>query len=207
MGALEIPAWQTSLLDAEHARFDATFGDVRRRTLGDGAWVDHAARWVRGSDELFAEVVARAPWDRRILRMYGELVTEPRLTAPWRVADVPEELAVLRRIAGALSERYGVAFSNVGCNLYRSGSDSVAWHGDRVARERVTATIAIVSLGHPRAFRLRPKRGGPSVGYTLGHGDLLVMGGTCQRTWDHAVPKVARVSGPRLSVTFRQAYG
>ena len=44
--------------------------------------------------------------------------------------------------------------------------------------------------------------GGPSIGYDLGRGDLLVMGGTCQRTWDHAVPKVAR-AGPRISLTFR----
>ncbi len=62
--------------------------------------------------------------------------------------------------------------------------------------------MAIVSIGERRPFRLRPKGGGPSIGYDLGRGDLLVMGGTCQRTWDHGVPKVAR-AGPRMSLTFR----
>lgn len=207
MSGLEIPAWQTSLLDAQSPDLDRSWAELRRRPLSGGAWVDHAPGWLRGSDELFARVVELAPWDQRLLRIYGELVTEPRLTAPWRLEDVPDELAVIREMGDVLSERYGVRFSSVGCNLYRRGSDSVAWHGDRVARERATATIAIVSLGHRRPFRLRPKGGGPGLGYAPGHGDLLVMGGTCQRTWDHAVPKVARVTGPRISVTFRHAYG
>lgn len=201
-----VPAWQGSLLDGDEPSFDPGFAQIGRRPLERGAWVDHAQGWLRGSDQLFAKLIEHAPWDQRIARMYGELITEPRLTAPWKVADVPDELGILRDLAAALSERYDVAFTSVGCNLYRTGADSVAWHGDRVARERHAATIAIVSLGHRRPFRLRPKGGGASIGYELGRGDLLVMGGTCQRTWDHTVPKVARVSGPRISVTFRHAY-
>ncbi|MGZ4730341.1 MAG: alpha-ketoglutarate-dependent dioxygenase AlkB, partial [Acidimicrobiales bacterium] len=109
---------------------------------------------------------------------------------------------LIEQMRARLSERYGVAFRSVGLNLYRDGNDSVAWHGDRVARDRARATIAIVSLGEPRPFRLRPKGGGASIGYAAGNGDLLVMGGSCQRTWQHSVPKVHR-AGPRISVTFR----
>jgi alkylated DNA repair dioxygenase AlkB len=108
-------------------------------------------------------------------------------------------------MAAALSERYGVEFTQVGANLYRDGADSVAWHGDRVARELPEAVVALVSLGAPRPFRLRPTGGGASVGYVPGPGDLLVMGGSCQRTWQHAVPKM-RVAAPRMSVQFRHAY-
>jgi len=63
--------------------------------------------------------------------------------------------------------------------------------------------VAILSLGAPRAFLLRPRGGGPSRRSEIGHGDLLVMGGSCQRTWEHAVPKTARAVGPRISVQFR----
>ena len=63
--------------------------------------------------------------------------------------------------------------------------------------------MAIVSLGAPRQLALRPRGGGPSRRVALGPGDLLVMGGSCQRTWDHAVPKTARPVGPRISVQFR----
>ena len=65
--------------------------------------------------------------------------------------------------------------------------------------------MAIVSLGGSRRFLLRPKGGGQSVRLEPGPGDLLVMGGACQRTWEHTVPKVA-FAQPRISLTFRHAY-
>ena len=108
--------------------------------------------------------------------------------------------------ADAIGLRYGIDVARIGANLYRDGTDSVAWHGDRVARELPEAVVAVLSLGSPRAFRLRPTGGGVSVAYHPAPGDLLVMGGTCQRTWQHSVPK-ARHGGPRISVTFRATYG
>ena len=91
-----------------------------------------------------------------------------------------------------------------GCCYYRDGHDSVAWHGDRIGRGRASDTmVAIVSFGSPRNLMLRPRAGGESLRFPLGHGDLIVMGGSCQRTWEHAVPKTARPVGPRISVQFR----
>jgi alkylated DNA repair dioxygenase AlkB len=64
--------------------------------------------------------------------------------------------------------------------------------------------VAIVSVGNPRPLLLRPRGGGGgTLRYEVGHGDLLVMGGSCQRTWEHAVPKTARPTGPRISIQFR----
>ena len=63
--------------------------------------------------------------------------------------------------------------------------------------------VAIVSLGSPRRLSLRPRGGGDTLGFLLGHGDLLVMGGSCQRTWDHAVLKTSKPVGPRISVQLR----
>ena len=106
----------------------------------------------------------------------------------------------------ALTDRYRVPFDSLGANLYRDGRDSVAWHGDTIGRGRHEDTlVAIVSLGHPRALLLRPRGGGASHRFVLGHGDLLVMGGSCQRTWEHAVPKTTRAVGPRVSIQFRPA--
>jgi alkylated DNA repair dioxygenase AlkB len=193
-------AWQPSLLDA--VEFDP--GGPRRRELSGGAWVDVAAGWCPGADGLFARLLDETPWGpQRSVRMYDRIVAEPRLTHRWTLADAPADLAAM---AGRLSERYRVAFTQVGVNLYRDGADSVAWHGDRVARELPDAVVALVSLGAVRPFRLRPTGGGESVGFLPGPGDLLVMGGSCQRTWQHAVPKCRRVSSPRISVQFRHAY-
>ena len=65
--------------------------------------------------------------------------------------------------------------------------------------------VAILSLGAPRRLSLRPRDGGETLGFVVGHGDLLVMGGSCQRTWDHAILKTAKPTGPRISVQFRPA--
>ena len=90
-----------------------------------------------------------------------------------------------------------------GCCFYRDGRDSVAWHGDTIGRGKHTDTmVAIVSFGDPRRLALRPRGGGDSISVEMGHGDLVVMGGSCQRTWEHSVPKVAS-AGPRVSVQFR----
>ena len=92
--------------------------------------------------------------------------------------------------------------------MYRDGNDSVAWHGDRIARESAADTmVAILSLGAVRPFALRPKSGGPGLRLQIGHGDLLVMGGSCQRTWQHAIPKTTRCLGARISVQFRPDWG
>jgi alkylated DNA repair dioxygenase AlkB len=117
--------------------------------------------------------------------------------APGRLRDA------VRQTGLHLESAYRVRFSGVSAILYRDGRDSVAWHGDRIGRgEREDTMVAIVSLGDPRRLALRPRGGGASISFTMGHGDLLVMGGSCQRTWEHAVPKVAS-AGPRISVQFR----
>lgn len=199
-------SWQASLLAADQTpRFDEQFGGAVLHRLDDDAWVEHQAGWLDGSDDVFDRLVATPGWSQQDLQMYGEVVTQPRLTTGWTVGAVPAGLELLGDVAASLSSRYGVAFTRIGCNLYRDGRDSVAWHGDRVARTLPEATVAIVSVGHRRPFRLRPRAGGQTLSFELGRGDLLVMGGACQRTWRHTVPKV-REAGPRISITFRHDY-
>jgi alkylated DNA repair dioxygenase AlkB len=150
-------------------------------------------------------LVGALPWAQRERRMYDGMVAEPRLTAWWDLREKAHEVPpVLLRARDVLARRYRVDFDSIGCNLYRDGHDSVAWHGDTVRKTMAEPIVAIVSLGEPRRLLLRPVGGGSSVRYVLGAGDLFVMGGTCQRTWQHSVPKV-RSAGPRLSVTFRHS--
>jgi alkylated DNA repair dioxygenase AlkB len=200
-----VVAWQASLLagGAAPPAVDPRFVRLRRVELSRGAWVDHVPTWLTGADELFAAVVAGAPWHQRTVTMHGRIVDEPRLHAWYgtepHAAVVPP---VLGDAADALSARYHRAFTHLGAALYRDGRDSVAWHGDRIPREVVEPIVAILSLGGPRTLRLRPKGGGASRPFELHSGDLLVMGGTSQRTWEHSVPKTAHAP-PRISIQFR----
>jgi alkylated DNA repair dioxygenase AlkB len=197
-------AWQASLWDGAEPDVDETFSGLTRIELDPTAWVDHAPAWVSGSDELLALLIDTFEWAQRSRRMYDKTVREPRLTSWWS-ASSGRELAppVLEKMRRALSHRYGVELDSMGLNLYRDGRDSVAWHGDRIARHIAEPVVAIVSVGEPRRFQLRPRAPGPAPRtFLLGRGDLLVTGGTCQRTWLHSVPKVAS-AGPRISITFR----
>ena len=144
--------------------------------------------------------------------MYDKVVAVPRLLCFYG-EDEPLPDPLLTAAREALSAHYGPElgepFRTAGLCLYRDGRDSVAWHGDTIGRgKREDTMVAIVSLGTPRALLLRPRIGGPagragSLRFEVGHGDLLVMGGSCQRTWEHAVPKTSQAVGPRISVQFR----
>jgi alkylated DNA repair dioxygenase AlkB len=199
------PDWQPSLLDeAAEPAVDESFASLARVDLDAECWVDYAPGWLTGADELFADLLTSVDWGQRTRMMFDKRVVEPRLTSHWRAASAtPLEPAVLEQVRAVLSERYRVELDSMGMNLYRDGRDSVAWHGDRIAREIEKPIVALVSLGHPRKFLLRPKGGGRSRPFELGRGDLLVTGGRTQRLWQHSVPKVATVAGPRISLAFR----
>uniref|UniRef100_UPI003D8F8B88 alpha-ketoglutarate-dependent dioxygenase AlkB n=1 Tax=Gordonia sp. B7-2 TaxID=3420932 RepID=UPI003D8F8B88 len=199
---------QTSLFDADESAptLRELHGATRRRNLSDGAWVDLRPGWVGSSVPLFDALHEYVPWRAERRRMYDRVVDVPRLVATFQ-ADQPLPEPLLSEARQALSAHYRdelpEGFATAGLCLYRDGSDSVAWHGDRFGRGATHDTmVAILSLGAPRVLALRPRTGGASLRFTLSSGDLLVMGGSCQRTWEHAVPK-ARGAGPRISVQFR----
>ncbi|MGY1741427.1 MULTISPECIES: alpha-ketoglutarate-dependent dioxygenase AlkB [unclassified Blastococcus] len=201
-------AHQPSMWDlAEVPALTALAGRVQRRHLSRGAWVDHLPGWVSGSEAVLEVLLGDIGWraDRR--QMYEREVDVPRLLR-WYGGDEELPHPVLAEARAALSRHYGPElgepFVSAGMCLYRDGRDSVAWHGDRLGRARSADTmVAIVSFGSPRPLMLRPVGGGESQRFPVGHGDLVVMGGSCQRTWEHCIPKTAKPVGPRVSVQFR----
>ncbi len=192
---------QVSLFGTAEPAPDRSFASLQRVRLDGEAWIDVAPGWLAGDETMYDLLIDGVQWDQPVVRMYDRDVRTPRL-----VGRVPTDLhPVIGELIRLLSDRYDVLLDQVSVGWYRDGRDSVAWHGDRIARDRRTATVATVSLGHPRRFLLRPREGGPSHTWSLGHGDLVVMGGSCQRTWEHAVPKAVR-AGPRMALMFRPVY-
>ncbi len=200
---------QGSLLDLTGEPGPGQLGNTVRRTeLAQGAWVDIRPGWLAGADDLFDRLLRVVPWRAERRKMYDRMVDVPRLLS-FYAEDEPLPDPMLTQARDALDAHYrpelGEGFATAGLCLYRDGQDSVAWHGDTIGRGSTQDTVvAILSLGTPRALLLRPLAGGvPTLRHDIGHGDLLVMGGSCQRTWQHAVPKTARPAGPRISVQFR----
>lgn len=197
--------YQGSLFGTLTPEFDEGFGESNRFDLDASTWVDLIPGWLDGSDQVFDQLVDSLPFEQRTgVKMFDQLVDEPRLSAWWRVeSDEPEPLAILHDIRLVLADRYDEPFDSIGFNLYRDGNDSVAWHGDRHRHVVSNPVIAIISVGAPRPLRLKPNAGGRSLSWSLGNGDLFVMGGRCQHDWQHTVPKMRATTGPRMSITFR----
>ena len=190
-------SWGPGALPAGPA--DVSWTGAHRTRLDERSWVDVVPGWMPGADVWFDELVGEVAWNQRHRRMFTQEIVEPRLTCAWALADAPSPS---EHLAAALLERYREPFDRVSANFYRDGADSVAWHGDRVRFVHPQPVVAIVSLGAPRRFGLRPLAGGGTRWLTVCGGDLLVMGGRCQHEWQHTVPKEPG-AGPRISVTFR----
>ncbi|GLZ11902.1 alkylated DNA repair protein [Actinomadura sp. NBRC 104425] len=180
---------------------------VRRVPLAHGAWIDLRPNWIAGADALFERLLTAVPWRAERRHMYDRVVDVPRLLAFYdEDAPLPDPLLdqAKRALNAHYAEELGEPFSTAGLCLYRDGRDSVAWHGDTIGRGSTQDTmVAIVSVGAPRSLLLRPRSGGSALRYDLGHGDLIVMGGSCQRTWEHSIPKTAKDCGPRISIQYR----
>jgi alkylated DNA repair dioxygenase AlkB len=215
---------QPSLFDvSDEPALGPLTGRLVRRHLSAGAWVDVLPGWVSGAGEVLSTLLHAVDWRAERRPMYDREVDVPRLLR-WYAGHETLPHPLLTDARERLSAHYGPElgepFVTAGMCLYRDGRDSVAWHGDTHGRSATEDTmVAIVSFGSPRALMLRPRGGGgsgrpgiapragvadgESLRYPLGHGDLIVMGGSCQRTWEHAIPKTARPVGPRVSVQFR----
>src|SRR4051794_16639799 len=198
---------QASLLDAFEDPALGSLSGIRRTVLSRGAWIDVLPGWLSGADQLYEALAAEVPWREERRQMYDRGVDVPRLLCFY---DEDDELPlpILTTARDDLTRHYadelGEPFRTAGLCFYRDGRDSVAWHGDTIGRgSSLDTMVAILSVGEPRALLLRPRGGGATVRHALGHGDLIVMGGSCQRTWEHAVPKTARPGGPRISIQFR----
>jgi len=176
------------------------------------------AHWLpQGDAEALLRGLREAiPWEVHRIRLFGREHSSPRLSCwigdpgtgyrysgshfeprPW-----PPGLLSLRE---RLSRELGIAFNSVLANLYRDGGDCMGWHSDDEAELGPAPVIASVSLGAPRRFVLK-HRSQPQhrLELVLPHGSLLVMSGTTQRNYRHALPRTARPVGERINLTFRR---
>jgi alkylated DNA repair dioxygenase AlkB len=178
---------------------------VRRVWLDRTSWVDVLPGWQPEASAWYDRLAADASWRQGRMWRYDRWVVEPRLTAPTTGDGRPlfEYLVAARR---DLVHRYRVPFDQGALSWYRDGRDSVAFHRDREMRWLDDTVVAILTLGGPRRFVIKPLRGSdePVLDLAPGSGDLVVLGGRCQADWLHAVPKEWSIATPgRMSVQWR----
>jgi alkylated DNA repair dioxygenase AlkB len=188
-----------------------------RIPLARGAWLDHDPAWLSEDDADAALTALRGEleWEQREIVLFGRRILQPRLIAwagevGYRYSGQTLEPRAFTPAARRLLERVraeaGAPFNHVLVNRYRTGEDSMGLHADDEPELGPDPRVATVSLGAGRRFLVKPRRkeDGPRQDLELGHGALLVMGGTCQRHYVHGVPRQASVTGERISLTFRR---
>ena len=164
--------------------------------------------------QLMAGLQQSVAWTQGEIVIFGKVTPLPRLTAWYGdegagyeysgIRNEPLEwTAELARLRDEVGEAAGVSFNSVLLNLYRDGSDSVSWHSDDEPELGPDPTIASVSLGATRRFKLRHKATRETVVRDLEDGSLLLMSGNSQRLWEHCITKTRRPVGKRINLTFR----
>jgi alkylated DNA repair dioxygenase AlkB len=164
---------------------------------------------------LFATLYQATPWEQHVLNLFGRSVNAPRLSAWYgdsgacyrysgvRLEALPWTPALLE-IKLIVEGLAGCSFNSVLLNLYRDGADSVGWHADAEPELGRDPTIASVSLGSARLFRLQHKKRRLRVALQLQPGSVLVMRGVTQHHWRHSLPKTCHHVGARVNLTFRR---
>ena len=184
---------------------------IERTALAPSSWVEIIPAFVRDASATFTTLHDTLPWQQTEVLRYDRYVPERRLGV-----GVPTDAHPMLHQTGLhLRSRFRVPFTGVTAILYRSGEDFQGLHSDREMKWLDETVIAIVVLGTRRPFVLRPRAPGgvpvervpagsdpDDVVLTPGQGDMLIMGGACQRDWLHGVPQ-ASTDQPRISLTWR----
>ncbi len=179
----------------------------------------HLRGWLRPAeaDALLAYLETRSDWTQGRIRMFGREVPEPRLTffegdpgVNYTYAQRPlhgrgwsPELEALR---DRFEREFGIRSNTVLANLYRDGRDSMGWHRDHEPELGLNPHVLSLSLGTPRDFDVRRDRDRWTHRFSLGHGDLLIMGTDSQTKWTHCVPKRLKIKNLRINLTFRHVF-
>lgn len=186
---------------------------TERIDLGGTGWVDLTRGFVIEPHRAMQRLQDDTAWQSTEVLRYDRYVAEKRLSAGLRA----DSDALTRQAQMHLESRYRHRLSGVAAILYRDGDDFQGLHSDREMRWLDDTIVAIVVLGQRRPFVFRQRTGDASfvdrtpagqlpddITLMPGEGDLLVMGGACQRDWLHGVP-AASTDLPRISLTWRWA--
>lgn len=169
------------------------------------------------ADDLLQQIDGSLSFSRPPIKMYGRTTQLPR-SVTWIADDQlsygysgisTEPMpwpAFLMPTRFEIETRTGYPFNSVLVNRYQDGNDTVGWHSDDEPELGATPTIASLSLGATRRFLMRDVVARTKYEWNLGHGDLLIMSGSCQLEFEHSVPRAKRVAESRVNLTFRYVH-
>lgn len=183
-----------------------------------GAELRYCASYVQDPNHLLNQLAQTVMWEQPRVNVFGRWHLTPRLVSFVGDAGLSYRYSGQRHMAQAwpdvliplkqqLQHDVGVRFNSALLNYYRSGDDCMGWHSDDESELGSAPTIASISVGAARDFRIRPFPGRAFCDQaartlSLENGSLLLMLPPTQQFWQHSLPRRAR-RGPRINLTFR----
>jgi len=190
-------------------------------TPDKASWYLHVKQWMPSSTtspSQFAQEWQLHPSQRHALKLFGKTVYENRWSQSWGVSYpysgatnvarpmeestmVPQLLERANRLTEGLLHHKEDSPPYNGClqNWYEP-DHTIGLHADDEKALRPEFPIFSLSWGGTRRFLLRSRANKKEKTQVwLADGDLLVMGGTCQRTHQHEVPKFRKTMDPPTS--------
>ncbi|WP_373099740.1 MULTISPECIES: alpha-ketoglutarate-dependent dioxygenase AlkB family protein [Pasteurellaceae] len=174
------------------------------------------------ADFLLHELLTHIPWRHDEAMIGGKRIQTARQVAwygdadfsytysgvshialPWNALLLP----LKQRVESELVQVSPTQFNSCLLNLYQSGNEGMAWHSDDERELGKNTVIASLSFGATRKFAFKHKLSLEKREMWLKHGQLIVMRGTTQSHWQHAVMKSSKISEPRVNLTFRTIVG
>lgn len=162
----------------------------------------------------FDEFSSGIPWQQDELIMFGRQIQTARKVAwfgdqsfSYTYSNTTKRALLWTPALLTLKEQVqsftAQSFNYCLLNLYDSGLEGMGWHADNKPELLQDGAIASVSLGAERPFIFKHRGTGEKVKVDLPPGSLLLMTGTTQSNWLHALPKRKRIATPRINLTFR----
>lgn len=170
------------------------------------------------SDDYFSQFLNHINWQNDEVIMFGKRIIMQRKVA-WYAANginytyanttknalnFTQELFELKLLAEKICQN---TFNACLLNFYANGQQSMGWHSDNEKSIVVNSPIASFSFGAERKFLFKSKASKQNISLFLQNGSLMVMQNQTQQHWWHSLPKMAKVSQPRINLTFRQMVG
>tara|TARA_B100001057_G_C22686473_1_gene885909 strand:- start:125 stop:673 length:549 start_codon:yes stop_codon:yes gene_type:complete len=176
-------------------------------------WIQHypLPDDLKFGEEHFRELLEEKPEEKHTIKMFGKEMKTPRFVQAFgkdykysgniaKAKPIPE---ILKPIIEHFNKKYECNLNGILVNFYMDGNDYISMHRDNEKTLNKKSPIVSISLGDTRKFVLQDMVSKEKTVYNLENNDVLVMGGTCQQTHKHGVPK-QKNKGMRINITIRE---
>ena len=166
------------------------------------------------SEIYYVKLLNEINWQHDVVKIFGkEIITKRKVaflgdegisykySGKTKIAE--KWIKILSEIKSTVEQISGEKFNACLLNYYHNGSEAMSWHSDNEKEILKHSAIASVSFGAERKFGFKHNFSKEEISLMLENGSLLIMKDETQIYWKHKLYTNAKISEPRINLTFR----